>query len=285
MTFSVITSGRLCFRELTNSTALVGVVTLDPSFVANETDCFALTRLDNGQWAAVALEPEHKLPLTDEQRVYGLSALLTTPVWRTPANDHTVVVRFTEAFPEDNTWALAGVSNRPLSTLPLPFPDEGIQGSHLWVDLQQGQASRLETPFAAQGMAMGQLLTQQAIWPNAQGALHTLSTLPTATRQDMFDYHQRVVQAIHNGETDEELRAAIQANPRMRAVAPYSLPDMEYAHYLAKLSERGALEMDRPRTADEVEAGKAVRLEVMRELQAEENLEETWKARLSRLRR
>lgn len=254
MQMSPVLSGRLCFRELQCGVAAVGVVTLAPGFPANETDCFLLVRPAGGSWALMPLEGAQRQPLGVMEQSWGLGNLFTSRVWPTPTQAQALPVRLVQAFPDTNTWTVAAVS---------PFGFSEIQaaaelpsspaGDHHWFDVRNGAAEALDAPFDARGMAMGQLLNQQPVWPNAEGQFHTVPTLASDWCQHFYRYHQRLIEGARNGETHEQVQQALRNDPHLQWCAS-SVADPVFVSYLEALDSMGALEVERPRTVAENQA-------------------------------
>lgn len=254
MQMSPLLSGRLCFRELQSGVAAVGVVTLAPDFPANETDCFLLVRPPAGPWALMDLEGSQRHPLEPMKQSWGLGNLFTSQVWPTPTQAQALPVRLVQAFPDTNTWTVAAVS---------PFGFSEIQaaaelpsspaGDHHWFDVRNGVAEVLDAPFDARGMAMGQLLNQQPVWPNAEGQFHTVPTLASDWCQHFYRYHQRLIEGARNGESQDQLRTFFSQDPHLQWCYS-SVQDPVFVSYLEALDSMGALEVERPRTVAENQA-------------------------------
>lgn len=254
MHMSPLLSGRLCFRELQSGVAAVGVVTLAPDFPANETDCFLLVRPPAGPWALMGLEGSQRHPLEPMKQSWGLGNLFTSQVWPTPTQAQALPVRLVQAFPDTHTWTVAAVS-------PFSFPD--IQAAadlpptsgqdHHWFDVRNGVVEALEAPFDARGMAMGQLLNQQPVWPNAQGQFHTVPTLASDWCQHFHRYHKRLIEGARNGESQEQTQQALRSDPHLQWCTSTAADPM-FVSYLEALDSLGALEVERPRTVEENQA-------------------------------
>lgn len=257
MSHTPLLSGRLCFRELSSGTALAGVVTLEPNFQANETDCFALVRATDNTWMMTSLEEDKRRPLDTLEQSYGLGNLLTLSVWPTPARPDVLPVRLVEAFPETNTWTLMGVSSLSFKDLAKAAKLPAHEGAHHWMDVRQGKLEAIEAPFQASGMAMSQLLPQEPVWPDAAGTPHTLPVLSVAWREHFHAYHRRMLDGLAQGQSWREIQESLQADPILRHCSPSSR-DMLFLDYLQEMDAMGALEVEAPRTVAQVQARHAL---------------------------
>lgn len=247
------TSGRLCFRSLSGGEALVGVLAFGNDFTPKE-DCIYLM-IEHPLGLGVAELPSSNQPEQVEDYL-GVSDMMQSPIWPKTRDASVRTVRFLEAFPEQNRWTVYGVSCHK------PTHD----ADHRWVDVtHQGQVQDIEPPFNANGSAMGQLLTMHAVWPDAQGVLHTLPQMPVRYRQHYHRYHQLLAASTRDEALDASLEKTIARDPDLRHIWIGRM-DRDYCRYLAALEDRGLLKVDAPQTAQDYEQRSQLSTQILREM-------------------
>jgi len=232
------TGGRLCLRTLSGGNALVGLLQLPPAFTPVEGVAYLLL-LREGKVTVVpgALDEG----LAAEHASMGVNDLLRARIWPQTTTPDARVVRFLAAFPETNHWTVFG---------PSVHPSPPGAANHRWLAIgAEGTVTPLAAPVDAAGMATGQILAQAAVWPDAQGALHTLSQLSTEWRGHFHRYHQLLVRSTQEPTLDATLETTIAQDPIFRQIS-LSRVDRAYCAYLAALDREGLLVVDGPRRAE-----------------------------------
>lgn len=229
-------SGRFCRRAVQQGSALVGVVHLPASFVPREGVAY-LWHQDAG---TVGVLPE---PLDDglslSAQAVGVGDLVRQPTWRTPVDPAVHPVRFLAAFPETNGWVVVG---------PSPHPVDPQQPDHQWWDIgEQGRMKAVEAPPECNGMALGQILTEHAVWPDRQGVLHTVSQLFSPWRQHLLNYQRLLAQAARDPAVSAELEQTVARSPVFSQLSIGRI-DRDYCRYLANREDRGLLRIDGPQS-------------------------------------
>jgi hypothetical protein len=238
-------SGRLLARQLPEATeVLVGVVHLPADFVPKEGALY-LAIYAEGRFYVTPSTIDDGLP--DEIQGFGMENALRANCWRKTNAVGTLTVRFMEAFPEQNGWTLYGASNQPI------FPPSRYERGHAFFELDNGALNLLPAEENVHGHTMSQLLDSRAIWPDANGVMHSVPTHESAWRPVYHEY--AVLRArVGAGEiTREELHAAVAANERLSKIREYGNPDMAFYDFLAARHAAGDLQPERPMRAEEIE--------------------------------
>ena len=247
------TGGRMCTRALADGQALVGVLGLPADFVPEEGRAYLL--LQHPSQISIAKTPVDEGIPNDHQSCMSVGDLMCAPIWPKTTHASAKVVRFFQAFPEQNRWTVFGVSNHSEPDAP----------NHRWVDIgQRGQVSEIAEPFNACGAAIGQLLSMHPVWPDAEGALHSLPQLASTWRKHYHRYHQILAEAARDEGMSARLEKTLAADPYLRDLSMGRI-DRQYCQFLALLEDRGLLKMDAPKTAAEHAAHDAACDAVIRE--------------------
>lgn len=233
-------SGRLVVRHLAEGTVLVGLLQLPAGIAIVEGAAYALRLTAD----SVQLSPAPVGPALDvEQHGWAMSDWLLGRAWFRTYDPEFLVVRFVQAFPDINAWAVCGVSAWPLDAL------SRDAAGHGWWEVGEGALRALTPPCDARGMAMGQLLTQCPVWPGPAGELHALSQVLSPWRPVLLRFHQLLVRAGRGEMTLAQAREQVRVDPELWQVGAGAL-DPGFCAYLVQLNARGGLQLDGPRTAD-----------------------------------
>lgn len=241
-----VTSGRLVLRRTSEGVIVVGVLHLpapvrpDPTSVREAWTC----RIDLSAGAPRLLVGGYPVPAPGswdpELADTYLTDCLRHPVWRryersTGAFD----LRMVRAFPESNGWTVAGV-------MPGDRWPAGDAEHHRWVDVAAGGLMKpIEPPigFSLAGMAVAQILRDLPVWPDARGALHTLTVdTPEAARAVCLANVLRVLEA--QGFLSIEGRKLLDANlPQLGEAMRLSHVgrDEGFTRYMTELARQGLL--------------------------------------------
>jgi hypothetical protein len=232
-----VTGGRLCVRHLKDGDAMVGLLHLPAGVVPIEGAAYLLIEKD--QQLRVAPEPLDQ-GLAPACQASSIGELCTAPIWSKTVDAHTRVVRFFAAFPETNSWTVVGPSSHADPQAP----------SHSWFDVDaNGRKQPMAEPFESNGLALGQLLTNHPVWPDAHGKGHTLPQMSSAWRQEYFRYHQLLVQSTHDPELDANLEKVIARDPAFSEISVGRI-DRDFCRHLANLDAQGLLVLDAPQSVD-----------------------------------
>lgn len=238
-------SGRLCYRSLPDGDVVVGILRMPPEFVPLEGVMYILMTTPAG----LAIIPKAlDGGIGKHMESLGAGDLLREPIWAKTLSSEARPVRFLQAFPEENAWTVFGPSHH---VPPLGTP------SHRWVDIHDGVATPIDPPIDATGFALSQILTMAPVWPNATGVLHTLPQLPVAWREHYHRYSKLLAASARDPALSEALEETVAADPYFCQFTLGSI-DRGYCLYLARLEDRGLLDVDRPRSAAEVAARNVV---------------------------
>jgi hypothetical protein len=229
-------SGRLCRRALREGEAIVGVLHFPCDVDIQEGAAYLLIQAGS---ALTMVRQPLELGLPEHLQSYGAGDLLRAPIWRQSNIPGGIMVRFIAAFPENNGWAVYGASNQS------PGPDAP---DHAWFDVgSPGTANPIDAPLEASGLAMSQLLTSP-VWPDASGAIHSLSQLQSPWRRHYHDYHLLLASAARDETISAQLEARVAKHPRF-AQLNIGRINRNYCAYLAELEYRGELVVDGPMSA------------------------------------
>jgi hypothetical protein len=248
-------SGRIMARELANGKeAIVGVLHLPADFTPKEGALYLAMYGAEGTFHVIPSVIDADLP--EEYQGMGISAALEGSCWRKTNKPGTLTVRFVEAFPDSNGWSIYGAGNQQL------LPADRFHRGHAFMELSHGTLHQLSAVDDANGHAMEQLLSQLPIWPDANGAPHTVPAMEARWRQAYYD--MAVLRARFGaGElTEEQLREAMKADPKIAQISDHRI-DREFCRYLAELRSIGALQLERPLTAVETKAREDLALPVL----------------------
>jgi hypothetical protein len=236
-------AGRLCIRALQDGDAMVGLVQLPSDFVPQEGAAYLMVESADGAVVVTqALDQGATDANPDVDPASGVNDLLRAAIWPRTRIPEARAVRFFEAFPESNHWVVFGPSSHA------PPPAAPV---HRWLEITDQGLTPLAPPLEATGMAMGQILSMHAIWPDAQGTPHTLPQLPSEWRGHMHRYQQLLAQSTRDPELDARLETVVAQDPHFRTLNVGRI-DRAYCAFLAALESQGLLTPDAPRNAAEV---------------------------------
>ncbi len=234
--------GRYISRLLRGGTILAGVVHFEPDVRIREGAARLLVLRDD-VFALGAHDLDDGVPEGAGYEGAGLGQLASCAVWQRQGGIGMFTVRFVSAFPESNGWSFVAVS---------PFPFETRQmdaAGHAWWDAHGGEVVPCVAPIDARGKAIGQLLTDHPIWPDAGGAPHSVPQLETRWREPMLEV-QRLCSRVGRGElSPADCSALLRERPELKACAPGSI-DLDYCRFLATVERDYGLELIASRTAE-----------------------------------
>jgi hypothetical protein len=233
-----ILAGQVCTRALKDSTALVGVLQLP--FTPIEGAAYLM--LEGNESLQIVPEAlDSGVPA--ECGSYGVNALLRQAIWPKTTRVDARVVRFVEAFPDTQHWVVFG----PGAHAPAPEAP-----THRWQAIDgAGRLLDIPAPMEARGLAVGQILTTEAIWPDAHGTLHAMSEHLSEWRGHYHRYHLLLAQSTRDPEVNRTLETTLLQDPHFREISLGRI-DREYCAFLAGMEDRQALLPDRPRSAAEL---------------------------------
>lgn len=241
-------SGRLLIRQLgPRGACIVGVMHFAGHIKIHEGAMYLLS-VRNGHVLADldplddGIQPAHLSA--------GVGSLLGYPIWRGTSIDGVVSVRFFRAFPESNGWAVFGAGQRE-------FPLQADEIGHAWLDVKAGRCTEITAPANAQGEAIGSMLTNFPVWPNAHSEMHTLPGLHSQVRPH-FDRHSVLLASLGRNEiTQDQYIETVRGDDDLREVAPYCKPDPVYARFVALMHAKGMTGATEPQSAAVFAARKA----------------------------
>lgn len=233
-------SGRLLVRQLGSRGACIVGVLHFASHIQIQEGALYLLSVRNGHVMS------HLEPLDDGLRPEyfssGVGDLLHNPIWRGTSIDGVVSVRFFKAFPESNGWAVFGAGQREF-----PLQADGI--GHAWLNVKAGRCTEITAPASAHGEAIGSMLTNFPVWPNAHDEMHTLPGLHSQVRPH-FDRHSGLLASLGRNEiTQDQYIETVRGDDDLREVAPYCKPDPDYARFVALMHARGMTSATEPQSA------------------------------------
>jgi hypothetical protein len=263
--------GRLCQRNLSHGHVWVGVLHLPEDFVPVEGVAYAL--FQNEDQLVLVREPASG-PLKHEHLSYGVGNLLTSQIWNETLDSNALVVRFLQAFPEDNVWGVYGASQFNLDDAP----------THTWCDVSaKGKLSEIDPPMEARGEGIGSLLSAHPVWPNKQGELYTLSQLQTPYRAHFHTYHKMLIKAAGDDEYRKNLRKTLAQDPDLCHLN--GSIDEQFCEYLVALDKRGLVQPDAPQSAADFEKRQQASKEIIRTVMFAEDVEDAPEAAVASARR
>lgn len=234
-----VLAGQLCTRTLAEGTVQVGLLQLPPGFVPQEGVAYLL--VEDQRRLFVQPRPLTE-PMDESQGPSSISDWVHRPIWPRTGVNFARPVRFIEAFPESNHWAMVAPSHHDAPA---------GQPAHLWQTLKNGRLETIPAPMEAQGLGLGQLLTLHPVWPGPDGERYTLSQHPARWRPGYLRYHQLLARAAREPTVDQTLETTIAQDPELRNLS-FGKVDRQYCAFLAALEDKGLLTMDGPRRADQV---------------------------------
>lgn len=236
----------MCQRALDQNHAMVGLAAFGPEFSPEEGAAYLLDMRD-GQPMLYLTPVRGAEDVLDPDYAMGAGDMLQAPIWPGTTHPDIRVVRFLQAFPEQNRWTMLSASNHPLTP-------PGV--SHVWQRTDaHGRLERVEPPFEANGLAISQILTNHPVWPDANGVGHTLPALMSSDRAAFLRYQEHVAEAAGQPAALKALRTTFRSDPTLFRVQSGEI-DPRYADYLRLLKEHDLLDLNRPYTAEDL-AGRA----------------------------
>lgn len=249
-------SGRLIVRQTgAEEQLLIGVVHLPQEFDVKEGALYLLM-LCGGNIEVVDQRIDEGLP--EEIAGFGVSSYLTSACWRGTSVPATLTVRFIKAFAQSG-WVMFGPSRKPI------VPPERFHRGHAWMDVSNGQTKPIEALFDAAGEGVSSFLSGHAVWPDANGVLHTAPTMESNWRPVYVRYWQLIARLGAGEITQGQFAEEVRCDAKLFHIRSLSI-DMSYASYLAKLRELGAIEDERARTTEELTDREALSARIIREL-------------------
>ena len=264
-------SGRLCKRKLDAGQALVGVLTLDKMFTPVPGVAYLMFEYDGG--IGLATEPLDK-GLDKYHQHSGIASLMIDKIWHRTTHPAGIVVRFLEAFPDENIWTVYGVSSHKA-------PND--QPTHAWLEVKGDKTNKIPPPYDARGDSIDQMLNSHAIWPGPSGKLYSLPTITPLLRQTLFDYHKLLAMAARDERVNDTLEAIIRSDPRFCELNASEV-NREFCEYIRQKDDAGLLAIDKPHTEEELQAHHEFTNSVVRELMSAEDESEKVKRLIKKLK-
>lgn len=247
---TIPSTGRICIRTTSSGRCLVGVLHLNPGVIVEEGPTYALSLDPKAAWLSSLDNP---VVLSEQQKSWGVGDVMTRPVWNTFSDDNVWSIRCLEAFPDSNIWTVYGV-----------HPKSFGGPTHAWLDINNGVTTPIAPPLDAAGMGIGQILTQDAVWPGPNGVLHSVPQIHAPWRTHMHHYHQLLSSSVTNPKVRKMLSKIIASDIHFRELS-ISQPDPEFCRFLANLESLGGLVMDTPKTKEQLERQHALAAQCIRQ--------------------
>ena len=230
-------AGRVVLRKVGGGeTALVGIFHFEPAFKIVEGASYLLHLQESGVSVySNVVDPEVPADLA----AFDIGYHLTAPIWRKPAVDGVLVVRFILQWPATNSWLVYGCA--PAS----PVSDDKYSATgHLWLEQDANGLRSIVAPAEGMGLTMAQMASDLLVWPDAQGVFHTLCCIPTNWRADYLAYNKLQVSLGRGHITRFEFKSHIYNDDRLFFLQ--TNPNEDYLRYLVRLDDLGGIQEAAP---------------------------------------